>query len=66
MTEPDYVTHAAWTAPAGRPDAIDEIADQFERRGATTTSGAEAFWTAGAQAAWPSRPSRPRELRLAG
>ena len=38
----DYVTKAAWLANPSRPDAIDDIADQFERR----QRGDEAFWTA--------------------
>jgi hypothetical protein len=36
----DYVTNDAWLHPSARADAIDEIADQFER-----PSGANAFWT---------------------
>jgi hypothetical protein len=36
-----YVTNAAWIAHAARPDTIDEIADQFERR----QEGAVSFWT---------------------
>ncbi len=39
MPDDSYVTNAAWTANQGRVDAIDEIADQFER-----PSGAVAFW----------------------
>ncbi|MBE7188505.1 hypothetical protein [Jatrophihabitans endophyticus] len=27
-----YVTNDSWVRTAGRPDAIDEVADQFERR----------------------------------
>ena len=37
----DYVTSQAWTTRPGRPDAIDEIADQFER---PEPSGLESFW----------------------
>jgi len=37
----DYVTNSAWLATPSRPDAIDDIADQFERR----QRGDEAFWT---------------------
>jgi hypothetical protein len=44
---PDYVTHAAWVRTAGRVDAIDEVADSFER-----PSAAE-FWTPGSGARWP-------------
>ena len=50
MTD-DFVNNGAWATPAGRPDAIDDVADQFER----PVTGGEAFWsTAGA---WP-RSSR--------
>ena len=38
----DYVTNSAWLATPSRPDAIDDIADQFERR----QRGDEAFWIA--------------------
>jgi hypothetical protein len=54
-TEPandDYVTQAAWHAPAARPDAIDEVADQFERPAA---AGAQQFWAPG-EAGWPQAP----------
>lgn len=60
----DYVTHAAWLRTLGRADAIDEIADQFERRVAPKAeSGAEAFWAPAAVTRWPTesrgwRPSR--------
>ena len=39
----DYVSNRAWLRPAGRPDAIDEVADAFERPSA---AGSEAFWRA--------------------
>lgn len=35
----DYVSNEAWLTGAGRPDAIDELADQFERPCAAE------FWT---------------------
>ena len=41
MSDDSYVTNSAWRASAGRADAIDEIADQFER---PSTSGVESFW----------------------
>ena len=48
MVEEEYVDQGAWRDPAGRPDVIDEIADQFERPGAAE------FWSRGAAArAWP-------------
>jgi len=31
VADESYVTRSAWVRTAGRPDAIDEIADQFER-----------------------------------
>ena len=34
----DYVTREAWLDGRGRPDAVDEVADTFER------PGAAAFW----------------------
>ena len=34
-----YVTQGAWLERAGRADAIDDVADQFER------GGADAFWS---------------------
>jgi hypothetical protein len=43
----DYVTRETWTNWRGRPDAIDEVADELER------AGAAAFW----QRAW--RPATP-------
>ena len=41
MTDDSYVTNDAWLTHAARPDTIDEIADQFERR----EDGAISFWT---------------------
>ncbi|MCW2496947.1 hypothetical protein [Jatrophihabitans sp.] len=41
MSAEPYVTNSAWLEPVGRPDAIDEIADQFER---PAERGLEAFW----------------------
>ncbi|WP_375489990.1 hypothetical protein [uncultured Jatrophihabitans sp.] len=62
----DYVTHDAWHRPAGRPDAIDEIADQYER---PADAGAQQFWDRESGAGWPQTP-RPwhgdaRRLRIA-
>ena len=39
MPEDPYVTRSSWMSAPGRADAIDEVADQFER-----PSGASAFW----------------------
>jgi hypothetical protein len=60
-----YVANDAWTAgraTAGRPDAIDDIADQFERRAAPVASSAELIAGSSGEAfepavAWP-RASR--------
>ena len=49
----DYVSNAAWVRPAGRPDAIDVVADQFER---PAEPGPEAFWNAESTARWPRAP----------
>ncbi|HEV7205589.1 MAG TPA: hypothetical protein VGN18_13350 [Jatrophihabitans sp.] len=63
-TPTDYVTNAAWLRALGRADAIDDIADQFERRVAPAAeSGAATFWSPVAVTRWPSesrgwRPSR--------
>ena len=46
----DYVTNSAWVRLVGRPDVIDEIADQFERPVAV---GMTAFWSAGSGPRWP-------------
>jgi hypothetical protein len=52
MTDETYVTNEAWLRPAGRPDLIDDVADQFERPAA----GAAGFWS-GEAVRWP-QPSR--------
>lgn len=54
MSDDEYVTNAAWVREVGRVDAIDDVADQFER---PVAAGAEAFWTAAAGVPWP-RSSR--------
>jgi hypothetical protein len=43
MAGEQYVTNDAWVRSLGRPDAIDEIADQFERPVAAV--GMESFWS---------------------
>lgn len=43
-----YVTRSEWVRPEGRPDAIDEIADQFERPGGALPAGVEV-------SGWPQR-----------
>ena len=50
MTDDTYVTHANWLRHGGRPDLIDEVADQFER---PVSDGAQAFWTGDEIVEWP-------------
>lgn len=50
MTDDSYVTNSAWVRQIGRPDAIDEVADQFER---PVPDGKAEFWTGGSAARWP-------------
>jgi hypothetical protein len=59
----DYVSNAAWVRPAGRPDTIDEVADQYERP--VAGSGSIAFWGAPETSGWPRSPRswRPSEHR---
>jgi hypothetical protein len=42
MADESYVTSDAWLRQVGRPDLIDEVADQFER---PVASGMESFWS---------------------
>ncbi len=47
MAEQTYVSTAAWLRPAGRPDHVDEIADQFERpaaHGAESSAAPSTRW----------------------
>lgn len=50
----DYVTNHAWVRTVGRPDAIDDIADQFERPAAATQPASSTGGTDRA-ARWPLR-----------
>ncbi|MEO9139845.1 MAG: hypothetical protein ABI345_12350 [Jatrophihabitans sp.] len=54
MSDDDYVNNGAWLRNVSRVDAIDVVADQFER---PVAAGAEAFWTADSGVRWP-RSSR--------
>ena len=54
MANERYVTKNAWIRQIGRPDAIDDVADQFERPVAT---GMESFWSHYEDTRWP-RSSR--------
>lgn len=54
-----YVTNAGWTRATGRADAIDDIADQFER-----PAGAEEFWTRESRTEWPRSPRGWRSMGL--
>jgi hypothetical protein len=60
MAEEQYVTNDAWVRCVGRPDAIDEIADQFERP--VPAPGMESFWSR-EQASWPTAARGWRSLR---
>jgi hypothetical protein len=53
MSEQDYVTQGAWLRNEARADAIDDVADQFER---PATQGAEAFWSPASPTRWPETP----------
>lgn len=50
MSDNDYVTNASWLRQAARVDAIDDVADQFER---PVARGVEAFWTPACGTPWP-------------
>jgi hypothetical protein len=54
MADETYVNNEAWLRKVGRPDLIDEVADQFERPAAR---GMESFWSQQEGARWP-RASR--------
>jgi hypothetical protein len=60
MAEEQYVTNDAWVRSVGRPDAIDEIADQFERP--VVSIGMESFWSR-EQASWPTESRGWRSLQ---
>ena len=64
MSESEYVTNESWVQQAGRPDLIDEVADQFERPLAPAATGSQAFWSEAEAVPWPraSRGWRSREL----
>jgi hypothetical protein len=59
MAELEYVTNDSWVRSVGRPDAIDDIADQFERPVAV---GMQSFWSR-EQAAWPAGARGWRSLQ---
>jgi hypothetical protein len=47
MADETYVTKDGWTQQVGRPDQIDEIADQFERPAAEAQVGSRTLEPAG-------------------
>lgn len=55
MADETYVTNGAWVRLVGRPDSIDEVADQFERP--VVAQGMESFWSHYEATRWP-RSSR--------
>jgi hypothetical protein len=59
MAEQEYVTNDAWLRTVGRPDLVDEVADQFER---PVAAGLESFWTAAGGASWPRSSKGWRSL----
>ena len=54
MADQTYVTNTAWIREVGRPDLIDDVADQFER---PVAQQMESFWSKYEQTRWP-RTSR--------
>lgn len=54
MAESEYVTNDAWLRSVGRPDLVDEVADQFER---PVANGMQSYWTSHQAVRWP-RASR--------
>jgi hypothetical protein len=59
MADESYVTNDAWVRQVGRPDAIDDLADQFER---PVAEGMTSFWTVDAGARWPRSPRGWRSM----
>jgi hypothetical protein len=57
MSDETYVSSSAWLRQIGRPDHVDEIADQFER---PVAQGMESFWQQGDK--WPRTPRGWRSL----
>lgn len=43
MTDETYVMNVEWIGHVGRPDLVDEVADQFERPSLTDTVWSEEF-----------------------
>jgi hypothetical protein len=60
MADETYVMNGAWIRHVGRPDLIDEVADQFER---PPTDGMVSFWSKYEETGWPrsSRGWRSRD-----
>ncbi len=54
MADEMYVSNGAWVRQVGRPELIDEVADQFER---PVVQGMESFWEQYENTRWP-RTSR--------
>jgi hypothetical protein len=61
VVDEPYVTSDAWVRLAGRPDLIDDVADQFER-----PSGATSFWSREEIVRWPSASRGWRLLAVSG
>ncbi len=43
-SDDSYVTNGAWLRQVGRPDLVDDIADQFERPVAAAAADQEVAW----------------------
>lgn len=54
MADETYVMNGSWIRQVGRPDLVDEVADQFERPAA---QGMASFWSNYEHSGWP-RTSR--------
>ena len=52
----NWVTRSAWIRTLARPDAIDEIADQFERPDPPPAATAATWVGDGSPTGWPQRP----------
>jgi hypothetical protein len=51
MADETYVTNGAWVRQVGRPDLIDDVADQYERP--APAQGMESFWSRYEATRWP-------------
>jgi hypothetical protein len=67
MSDDTYVTNAAWLRPVGRPDLVDDVADQFERPGPVVATEQEVAWPRRSRGWRSMERTHPRPLeRRAG